>query len=273
MKIARSSLAAVAFVTLAASLAFSQPPEPPPLWDVQVGGSFVGTTGNTDVSTLGADFSANSRGPIWRLESTATAVRSSDRGIRRSERYLAGVRAKRRLTRIVSASFGERLERDQLAGMDLRSILDAGFEYALVRQTMWTLDALTSLAWKHEEPTDLTDLDHPVGVLQAVNRFLFGASGDLSQRFTFYPDFKDSSDYRSEVEITAQAALNRRLALKLGYLWRYANSPVVGFEKVDNTTTASVVLTWRASTPAPTPERRGGGVILGVPATRTFTVR
>jgi putative salt-induced outer membrane protein YdiY len=254
MNIARSSLLVIACVlALAARAAGQTPPEPPPLWDAQIGGSFVGTTGNTDVSTFGADFSMNRRGPLWRLESTATAVRSTDRAIRRSERYLAGFRGKRRLTDILSLTAGERIERDQLAGMDLRSILDAGLGYALVRGTRWTLDGLTSLAWKHEEPTGFTDTDHPVGVLQALSRIPFGAAGDTSQRFTFYPDFKDSSAYRSEIEITAQAAMNSRLALKLGYLWRYANLPVAGFETTDNTTTASVVLRWRATTPASAP--------------------
>ena len=43
------------------------------------------------------------------------------------------------------------------------------------------------------------------------------------------------------------------LALKIGYLLRFANEPVPGFKKTDNTTTASVVLRWKAAAPAPTP--------------------
>jgi putative salt-induced outer membrane protein YdiY len=59
---------------------------------------------------------------------------------------------------------------------------------------------------------------------------------------------KTSSAYRNEVELTAQAAMNARLALKLAYLFRYSNEPVPGFKKTDNTTTASVVLRWKATT-------------------------
>jgi hypothetical protein len=51
--------------------------------------------------------------------------------------------------------------------------------------------------------------------------------------------------------VTAQAALNSRLALKLGYLWRYSNTPVPGFSSADSTATASVVLRWRAAAAAP----------------------
>ena len=47
--------------------------------------------------------------------------------------------------------------------------------------------------------------------------------------------------------------MNARLALKLAYLLRFSNEPVPGFKKTDNTTTASVVLRWKATTPAPAP--------------------
>ena len=45
--------------------------------------------------------------------------------------------------------------------------------------------------------------------------------------------------------------MNSRLALKFGYLWRYSNLPVPNFVKSDNTTTASIVVRWRATEPAP----------------------
>src|SRR5690349_14001760 len=73
----------------AAQTAAAAPKEPPPLWDVQVGASFVGTSGNTDTSSVGADFAAHRRGLVWQIESTATAVRASTSGTTTAERYLA----------------------------------------------------------------------------------------------------------------------------------------------------------------------------------------
>ena len=52
------------------------------------------------------------------------------------------------------------------------------------------------------------------------------------------------------IVILAAAAL---LSVLLAYLLRYSHDPVPGFKKTDNTTTASVVLRWKASTPAPKP--------------------
>jgi len=248
----RQTVAFASFsMLLAAGAAHAQAPaEPPPLWDSQIGASFVGTSGNTDTGTIGADFAYHGRWPGWKIESTATAIRATDTGRTTAERYLAALRASRALTSILSFTGGERIERDELAGIDVRNILDAGLGWALVKTPRWTLDGVTAIAWLHEAPVSGPSINHPTGVLQALSRIPFGTSGDTAQRFTYYPDFSVSTSYRSEAEITAQAAMNEHLALKFGYLWRFSNAPVPGFEKVDNTTTASVVLRWKAATPA-----------------------
>jgi putative salt-induced outer membrane protein len=240
--------------SIAGSAAAQAPPkEPPPLWDTQLGASFVGTSGNSDTTTLGADFQLHRRWPVWQIEANANAVRTTDNGTKTAERYIGAFRANRTLTPIIGFTTGERAERDRLAGVDFRSILDAGLSYALVRDTKWTLDGLTSLAWNHENSILGPDLDDPVAVLQILSKIPFSATADSTQRFTAYPDFKTSSQYRSEAEITAQAAMNSRLALKVGYLWRFSNAPVPGFLKNDSTATASIVVRWKAATTVPAP--------------------
>ena len=79
----------------------------------------------------------------------------------------------------------------------------------------------------------------------------FTATADTTQHITLYPDFRNTSAYRAEAEVTAQAAINTRLALKFGYLFRYSNLPTPGFVKSDNTTTASLVLRWRSAETMP----------------------
>jgi putative salt-induced outer membrane protein YdiY len=227
------------------------PPPPLPLWDAQIGASFVGTSGNSDTASTGVDFSAHRRGAIWQLESAATAIRTSSDDVTTAARYLGLVRGSRKLTSVLGVTSGLRLERDRFAGLDARSVLDGGLSWALVHHPEWTLDGVTSIAWLHESRTAVTSIDDPIGLLQLLSRIPFGTGADTTQRFTFYPDLKTSHAYRSEAEITAQAAMNAHLALKVSYLLRYSNDPVPGFKKTDNTTTASVVLRWKASTPVP----------------------
>ena len=224
--------------------------EAPPLWDAQIGASFVGTSGNSDTSSTGADFAAHRRGEIWQVESTATAVRTTTDGSKNAERYLGQVRGHRELNSILGLTSGVELERDKFSGIDFRSTLDAGLSWRLVRGTLWTLDGVSALSWTHERPAGPADRDDPGAVLQLLSRIPFGTAGDTTQRFTLYPDLKDSSLTRSEAELTAQAAMNAHLALKFGYLLRHSNTPVAGFKKTDSTTTASIVLRWKASRPA-----------------------
>ncbi len=242
---------AVFFLLSSPAIVTAQDPPPPALWDTQIGAAYVGTSGNTETSTFGADFLVNRRWPVWRLAGTAGAVRASDDGDRTAERYVAGLRGDRVLTSYVSLTAGEKAERDELAGIELRNTLDGGLSWALIRQPRWTLDGLTALAWIHENPVIGDSVDDPAGVFQLLSRVPFAAGADTTQRFTYYPNFDTASAYRSEAEITAQAAMNARLALKFGFLWRYSNEPVFGFEKTDTTTTASIVFRWRSAADAP----------------------
>src|SRR5579872_3471481 len=82
---------AMGFARPARAQAADPPPPPPPLWDTQFGLSFVGTSGNTDTSTLGADFSLHHRWTDWQLESAATAVETSSNDVRTAERLMAQV--------------------------------------------------------------------------------------------------------------------------------------------------------------------------------------
>ncbi len=225
--------------------------EPPPLWDVQLGASFVGTSGNSDTASTGADFAAHRRGLTWKIDSTATAVKTSDRGETTAERYLGMVRVERTLTPVIGLAVGEKAEHDRFAGVDLRNVADVGLSWAFVKRADWTLDGVTAIAWDHESRSVGPNLDDPEGVLQLLSRVPFGTAGDTTARVTVYPDFRTSSAWRTEAELTAQAAMNAHLALKIAYLFRFANAPVPGFGSTDHTTTASIVLRFKAATPAP----------------------
>src|SRR3989442_3595551 len=87
----RAQVLSIILLALLAIPAWAQTPapkEPTPLWDVQVGASFVGTTGNSETSSTGADFLLHRRWRVWQIESTATAVRTSDPDVLTAERYL-----------------------------------------------------------------------------------------------------------------------------------------------------------------------------------------
>src|SRR4051812_46515009 len=125
MQTLRATLCFLTVSSIAGSVLAQAPPkEPPPLWDTELGASFVGTTGNSRTSTAGADFQLHRRWRLSQIEASASAVSTTDRGTQTAERYLGSFRGKRALTRVVGFTAGERAERDRLAGVDFRSILD-----------------------------------------------------------------------------------------------------------------------------------------------------
>jgi len=245
--VAVSFIVVLALSSASVSRAQTSAPPPPPIWDTQFGLAFVGTSGNTDTNTFGADFALHRRWPLWKIDATATGVQTDTAGVKSAERYIASLRGQRKLSSLLGLSVGERVEHDPFAGVDLRSLADVGLTWNLVNMPRWMFEAMTSAAWDHEKPTIGESTDHPTGIFEALSTIPFGTTGGKStQRFTFYPDFENSSAYRSEAEVTAQATMNSHLALKFGYLFRFSNQPLAGFKKTDNTTTASVVLTFRS---------------------------
>lgn len=255
-------LITVVMTAAGAASAAAQPapptkPDEGPGSDTQLGASFVGNTGNAQTATLGADFSTNYRAAPWRFDAGASAVRNSGRDVAVPvNRYLENARIKRDVTQIAALTAGERLEHDPNAGIDLRSIVDAGLAWKLVRQPSWTLDAVTALAWNHEHPIQELEAIAPttndtIALLQGLSKIPIGATGNTTQRITWYPDFTRSDGSRVEAEVTAQAAMNSRIAVKVGYLIRYVRVPLPGRENTDTTATASIVLTWKNPPPPP----------------------
>jgi Protein of unknown function, DUF481 len=78
---------------------------------------------------VGATFSANRRGLVWTIESDASAVHTDSVNVTTAERYQGLLRAHRNLRNRIGLTTGIKLERDQFAGLDLRSVLDGGLSY------------------------------------------------------------------------------------------------------------------------------------------------
>ena len=72
------------------------PPEPN--WKNEVGLSYVGTSGNTDTSSLGLDFKSERKPTPWGLNLIATFTRAEDSGEVTAEQYFVGGRGTRQLS-------------------------------------------------------------------------------------------------------------------------------------------------------------------------------
>ncbi len=240
-----------AHVFLAAALLASAVPvvgdetaAPPPSWNGSLGLSFVATTGNSDTKTLGAEFSLKRDPSPWGWDFGASFMRADQNGETTAERYTARGRGERALSPRWSLFAGASGEKNTFAGYDLRTILEAGAEYAALKTPSHELSLDGGLTWTREDlvagPTD----DYLGGILGLSYAWTIREGSSLTERLVYYPDFDTTSNWRATSETALQSSLSEVLALKVAYSVRYDNEPVAGYDDTDTTSTVSLVVSF-----------------------------
>ncbi|MCP4898849.1 MAG: DUF481 domain-containing protein [bacterium] len=233
-------------VTLSLPLAAQEStdaPEKPP-WTGSLGLSYLATSGNTDTSSFGFDFDIKRDPAPWGLSAFLKAQQAQEDGDTTVERYLVGARGERALGERWSIFGGVNAEKDRFKGIDLRTILEAGGVYKALTGPRHNLSFDAGLTRTRDETVDDESKSSTGAVAGLSYAWQFTENASFSQRFLFYPNFDESDDWRYYSETALTANINTRWAIKLGYLIRYDNLPVAGFEKKDTTSSASIVMSF-----------------------------
>ena len=217
--------------------------EPEPIWVGSLGLAWVATSGNTDTSTLGLDFTLDRKPEPWGFEFAARGNRADDKGETTAENYLVSARAVRKLSTRWEAFGGLAWARDPFAGFDSQTVAMAGATYIAVesKRHLLTLDAGLAYTWEDRVPP-AEDVDFAGGLLGLGWEWKLGANSKLTERFVFHPNFDDTDDWRLMSMTAIESAINDWLALRLGFDLRYRNQPIDDADSTDTTSTASVVI-------------------------------
>lgn len=250
-----ATLMGVLILTLATVPALAQETaekeKPEPNWTNSVGLSYVGTSGNTDTSSLGFDYKGDRKPTPWGLNLLASFTRSEDGGVVTSEQYYVGARGLRELSKHWSVFAGLSWARDPFSGFENRYLVEGGMEYLAIDTDRNKLSFDFGLTWTSEDQilfdeTTQSDYNETVdwfgGVAGLSWDWKFSKSASLTQRLLFYPNFDDTADWRAGSDTAVTADLTKLLALQFSYLVRYRNQPIDDLEKTDTTTKMSVVL-------------------------------
>jgi putative salt-induced outer membrane protein len=242
----RSILCAAFALCLGAASALAQEEEQKePAWKGSLGLSYVATGGNTDTQTLGLDFKLERRPEPWGFEVIALFNRAEDEGVTAAERYHAGARAKRRLADRWDYFLGLSGEQDEFAGFELRAIAETGVIYEALAGHRHTLSFDGGLTWTDEERIELEpDTDFLGGLAGLTYEWEISDTASLTQRLIYYPNFDEGNDWRLNSDTGLQAAMNKRLAVKLGYELRFRNRPIADNDDTDTTTKVSLVVSF-----------------------------
>jgi len=224
---------------------------PEPNWKSELGLSYVGTSGNTDTSSLGLDFSSERKPTPWGLNLLAMFTRAEDGGVVTAEQYYVGARGLRQLNERWSIFAGLSWARDPFSGFDARYLAEAGAEFLAINTEKHKLSFDLGLTWTSEDQIRFDDalqeeIIRTVDWLGAVAGlkwdWAFSKSASLSQRLLYYPNFDDTADWRVGSDTAVKASLTKLLALQFSYLVRYRNQPIDNLEETDTTTKMSVVM-------------------------------
>lgn len=212
-----------------------------PAWDLKLGFSYLGTAGNSRTSSTGLSANFERTWGDWNLQAMASALRATDDGDRSAERYLAGVRGDVTVWKELALTSGIAWERDRFAGIDSRSVLDAGLKWTPEVNTNVTFSALLAATYTREERVGAASDGFLGALVKAEAGYAITQSAKATASAAMYPNFETTEAWRAIGAAGLQASLSSQLALKLAYEYRYNNRPPTTFRKADTATVLSLV--------------------------------
>lgn len=214
-----------------------------PLWQGQLGFSYLATTGNTETESLGLDLEAVRRPTPWGMKVAASFNRVEEENVKTAERYYAGIRGTRDLSERWNLFAGLSAERDEFSGIEQRSILELGGEYLALPGPRHLLSFDLALTWTDEQRVAPENDDSSLGGLLGLDyEFEISETAVFTQGLKYYANFDNSSDWRADSLTALTANLNQRLALRVGHEIRYRNLPIGANKDTDTTTRVSLVV-------------------------------
>lgn len=212
-----------------------------PAWDFKLGFSYLGTTGNSKTSSTGLTAAYEHTWGDWKLGAMASALRATDSGVKSAERLLAGGRGEVLVWKELSLTSGLSWERDRFAGIEARSILDAGLKWTPQPQGDLAFTALAAATYTREEPVAAATDSFLGALAKAEASYTLTKTAKATASAAFYPNFETTKAWRATSAAGLQASLSSQLALKLAYEYRYNNRPPARFRKADTATVISLV--------------------------------
>lgn len=217
------------------------PPPPPPLWSGKAEVSYVGTSGNTDTSSLGGGVEVNYKPLPWEFTLKGAVIYAETDDVTTAESFAADFRASRLLTERWDV-FGEALYyKNEFAGIESRYGARAGAGYKFLLGPVHFLKVDAAFGYISEDPVIGEDDDFPTLSSGVHYKWAFSPNAEFTDDFVITWNLDDSDDVVYTNVAALSASLTKILSLKASYTIRYDNQPVPGFEERDTITAFALV--------------------------------
>jgi len=241
MKIRVSIVGIVSFATALAVFAEEPPAGPPPVWSGKAEASYVGTTGNTNVQTVGAGLEVDYAKDVWDGLAKGAYVQGKTDGVTTAKTIAAELRGGRHLSpRFELFAQGDYFK-NEFAGIDNRLSAIGGGAYSVVKTDAQELKFQLGAGYTKENRSVGDDKSFGSGQAGLLYKWKISSTTDLSEEFSYVDSFSDSSDWRVANTFSISVAINKVFSLKASHVLAYLNEPVPGFGKTDTITSIALV--------------------------------
>lgn len=203
--------------------------------------SYLMTSGNTQVRTLGVGTELNYKPQDWAAlfkGSYLTSSASQKTVANQMTLYLKGTR---NLTERLETYLAVGYLRNPFTGFNSRTNIDLGLGYSVIKNEAHELKTSAAFGLANENLVSGLTNQYSNGQLALNYGWKISASTDLKNDLNFLQNFKVSQDWRWKDEFSLVTAMTSILSTKIGYSMSYLNLPPVTFRKLDSTTTISLV--------------------------------
>ncbi|MCH9002200.1 MAG: DUF481 domain-containing protein [Planctomycetes bacterium] len=214
-----------------------------PKWTttLQAGGSR--TEGNTDTLQVHGrlDVKRKTKDELLHFFLTAKYYEQNDN--RTTNEYRGGVMFENALTDKWYWYTRTELEFDEFEALDLRATAAAGAGYYWLKKEEHELKTRLGLGYRHEAYDTGRIEDQAIIDLGLDYRFELAPWVQFTQSTTYSPDFQEFNNYRLDADTALVFPFkDPRVKLKVGMSHEYNSRPQSGFERLDTTYYANVIL-------------------------------
>jgi putative salt-induced outer membrane protein YdiY len=202
---------------------------------------YVATSGNTQVSTFNIMDQLTLRtSPVNKIDQTFSLVYGQNKNVVQTNIWNVGLRDAYAFTKQIGLYGLTTFDRNTFAGLVYDFQEGGGLAITPVLPKRHRLEIDAGLAYVEQKLLPDSMDDHAVGRGSVTYRYTFGKDTYAQEAVEGLPDLHDEKDFRINSETDLVAPLSRHLALKLGYVIRYANEPPPGFRTTDRLFTSDL---------------------------------
>jgi len=214
-----------------------------PVWTATLEAGGSSTEGNTDTLEARGRFDVKRKTDRDLLHFYLAAKYHDDSGLRTANEYRGGVNFENHVTDKWYWYVRTELEFDEFEDLDLRATAAAGAGYYWIKKPEHEFKTRAGLGYRHEAYDSGLSDDQAIIDLGLDYRIDLTPWAQFTHSTTYSPDFEEFANYRLDLDTALVFPFkDPRVKFRVGVTHEYNSRPQPGFEKLDTTYFANIVM-------------------------------